>query len=171
MRRYSVFLAAVALGLMVTLAQGAVAQQSPVTAIDIALEPDTTMVQHAMAANARLLKSFPRGFALDETHHPHVSLLQQFVRTDDLGQFSQFLQRLAFERPLRTHRDGETLAAVRENSGDDVSRGAELDLLERVGERRVAGEVSEADRPAGLLIGCGHQEGAGAASKLNIMPR
>jgi hypothetical protein len=37
-----------------------------------------------MAANARLLKSFPNGFALDETHHPHISMLQQFVRTDDL---------------------------------------------------------------------------------------
>jgi hypothetical protein len=59
------------------------AQQNPVTAIDIALEPDATMVQHAKDANARLLKSFPKGFALDETHHPHVSVLQQFVRTDD----------------------------------------------------------------------------------------
>ena len=62
--------------------QGAFAQQNPVTAIDIALEPDATMVQHAKHANA--LKSFPKGFALDETHHPHVSVLQQFVRTDDL---------------------------------------------------------------------------------------
>jgi 2'-5' RNA ligase len=64
--------------------QGALAQQNPVTAIDIALEPDTTMIQRAKDANARLLKSFPKGFALDETHHPHVSVLQQFVRTDDL---------------------------------------------------------------------------------------
>src|SRR5271155_298012 len=72
------------LGLAMALVPGAVAQQNPVTAIDIALEPDATMVQHAMAANARLLKSFPKGFALDETHHPHVSMLQQFVRTDDL---------------------------------------------------------------------------------------
>jgi hypothetical protein len=64
--------------------QGAFAQQNPVTAIDIALEPDATMVQHAKDANARLLKSFPKGFALDETHHPHVSMLQQFVRSDDL---------------------------------------------------------------------------------------
>src|SRR5579863_10150476 len=64
--------------------QGAFAQQNPVTAIDIALEPDATVVQHAKGANARLLKSFPKGFALDETHHPHVSVLQQFVRTDDL---------------------------------------------------------------------------------------
>jgi hypothetical protein len=65
-------------------AQGVVAQQNSVTAIDIALEPDATMVQHAMAANALLLKSFPKGFSYDETHHPHVSMLQQFVRTDDL---------------------------------------------------------------------------------------
>jgi len=64
--------------------QTAFAQQNPVTAIDIALEPDATMVQHAKDANARLLKSFTKGFALDETHHPHVSILQQFVRTDDL---------------------------------------------------------------------------------------
>jgi 2'-5' RNA ligase len=64
--------------------QGAVAQQNPVTAVDIALEPDATMIEHAKAANARLLKSFPKGFALDETHHPHVTMLQQFVRTDDL---------------------------------------------------------------------------------------
>ena len=62
----------------------AFAQQNPVTAIDIALEPDATMVQHAKDANARLLKSFPKGFALDETHHRHVSVLQQFARTDDL---------------------------------------------------------------------------------------
>ncbi len=73
-----------ALGLVFAFAQGAVAQQNPVTAIDIALEPDATMIQHAMDANARLLKSFPKGFALDKTHHPHISMLQQFVRTDDL---------------------------------------------------------------------------------------
>jgi hypothetical protein len=64
--------------------QDAAAQQNPVTAIDIALEPDATMVQHAIAANARLLKSFPNGFSLDATHHPHISMLQQFVRTSDL---------------------------------------------------------------------------------------
>jgi hypothetical protein len=58
--------------------------EDPVTAIDIALEPDATMVQRAMAANARLLKSFPKGFALDETRHPHISILRQFVGADDL---------------------------------------------------------------------------------------
>ena len=84
-RRVAVF-TAVGLGLALALAfaEESVAQQNPVTATDIALKPDATMIQHAMAANARLLKSFPKGFALDETHHPHVTMLQQFVRTDDL---------------------------------------------------------------------------------------
>src|ERR1700744_3342149 len=79
-------LLSIGLGLAMTLAsaQGVSAQQNAVTAIDIALEPDATMMQHAKAANARLLKSFPKGFPLDETHHPHVTMLQQFVRTDDL---------------------------------------------------------------------------------------
>jgi hypothetical protein len=60
------------------------AQQSAVTAIDIALEPDAIMIQHAQSDNARLLKDFPKGFTLDATHHPHISMLQQFVRTADL---------------------------------------------------------------------------------------
>jgi 2'-5' RNA ligase superfamily len=72
------------LGLAAAVVQGAVAQQNPVTAIDIAIEPDATMMQHAKADKARLLESFPKGFTLDATHHPHVSILQQFVRTDDL---------------------------------------------------------------------------------------
>jgi hypothetical protein len=60
------------------------AQTNPVTAIDIALEPDATMVHHAEATNTRLRKVFPKGFALDATHHPHITMLQHYVRTADL---------------------------------------------------------------------------------------
>jgi 2'-5' RNA ligase len=93
---------AIGLGLALGLgiAQGAVAQQHPLTAIDIALEPDATMLQHAKDANARLLKSFPKGFTLDETHHPHVTMLQQFVRTADLDNvFAAANAVLAKEKP------------------------------------------------------------------------
>jgi hypothetical protein len=55
-----------------------------VTAIDILLEPDATMLEHAKANNARLLKVFPNGFALDAMHRPHITMLQCFVRTADL---------------------------------------------------------------------------------------
>ena len=77
-----------------------VSQQSPVTAIDIALEPDATMMQHAQADNARLLKAFPKGFALDATHQPHVTMLQQFVRTADLEDVYTALNKVfASEKP------------------------------------------------------------------------
>jgi hypothetical protein len=57
-----------------------------VTAIDILLEPDATMLKHAEANNARLLKAYPKGFALDAAHRPHITLIQRFVRTRDLDQ-------------------------------------------------------------------------------------
>jgi len=58
--------------------------QSEITAIDILLKPDATMLQHAAANNARLLGVYPKGFALDAEHTPHITLLQCFVRTADL---------------------------------------------------------------------------------------
>jgi hypothetical protein len=95
-----VFTAIVGLGLMLASTQVSVAEQNSVTAIDIALEPDATMIQHATAANARLLKFFPKGFALDETHHPHISMLQQFVLTKDLERvFAAANAVLAKEKP------------------------------------------------------------------------
>jgi hypothetical protein len=78
-------LAGLANGIAMTLGpEPADAQQIPVTAIDIALEPDQTMAGHAQAANATLLKNFPKGFSLDATHHPHVSIFAGFVPTADL---------------------------------------------------------------------------------------
>jgi haloacid dehalogenase-like hydrolase len=72
-------------------------EQSPVTAIDILLEPDATMLRHAEAANASLLKIFPKGFALDAAHRPHVTMIQRFVRTADLGKVYDAAGRV-FER-------------------------------------------------------------------------
>jgi len=85
-RRHLNVLALLVTGLGALLAHAGTsgAQENSFTAIDIALEPDATMIQHAQAANARLLKVFPKGFALGATHHPHISMLQQYVRTADL---------------------------------------------------------------------------------------
>jgi hypothetical protein len=60
------------------------AATSETTAIDILLEPDATMLEHASANNARLLSVYHTGFALDETHRPHITMVQCFVRTADL---------------------------------------------------------------------------------------
>jgi hypothetical protein len=71
--------------LALLLALPAFAQQTPgITALDILLEPDATMLKHAEANNARLLKAYPKGFALDALHRPHITLIQRFVRTADL---------------------------------------------------------------------------------------
>lgn len=60
------------------------AAQSEVTAIDILLEPDATMLKHSAENNARLLKVHPSGFSLDAAHTPHITMLQCFVPTANL---------------------------------------------------------------------------------------
>jgi hypothetical protein len=66
--------------------QAADSQAKPdaITAIDILLQPDATMLKHAAANNERLRKVYPQGFTFDAAHAPHITLLQCFVRTADL---------------------------------------------------------------------------------------
>ncbi len=60
------------------------AERNDVTAIDTLLDPDDTMDQHAKEANARILKSYPKGFELGGEHAPHITLLQRYVKTSEL---------------------------------------------------------------------------------------
>jgi hypothetical protein len=104
MHRYLTVLATLGLGLVAALPATVqplrAAEPNPVTAIDILLEPDATMVKHAQAANERLLKSFPRGFALGKTHQPHISCLQRYVKTADLDKvYAAVGKVLAEEKP------------------------------------------------------------------------
>jgi hypothetical protein len=50
-------------------------------ATNILLVPDAATVAKAQATNARLRADYPRGFALDADHTPHITLLQRVVRT------------------------------------------------------------------------------------------
>jgi 2'-5' RNA ligase superfamily len=88
MPRYLKVLATLSIGLVASLLANAprlsAQAPNPVTAIDILLEPDATMIKKAEAANERLRKSFPKGFALGKRHQPHISCLQRFVKTADL---------------------------------------------------------------------------------------
>lgn len=54
-------------------------------AINVLLLPDAATAEKAVHTNARLLKNYPAGFALDANHAPHITLLQQFVRRADLA--------------------------------------------------------------------------------------
>jgi hypothetical protein len=58
--------------------------QNPVTAIDILLDPDATMIERAQAANAGLRPNFPNGYSLDDEHKPHISVMGGYVYTANL---------------------------------------------------------------------------------------
>ena len=89
------------LGILAPLAARDSAAAESVTAIDILLLPDETMVDHAQANNARLRANYPAGFALDAEHRPHITLLQRYVRTNDLDQVFAAVQRVFDEqRPV-----------------------------------------------------------------------
>jgi hypothetical protein len=62
------------------------ATQNPITAVDIVLEPDATMIQNAQAANAGLLKNFPKGYALGDEHAPHISVIGGYFYTANLDE-------------------------------------------------------------------------------------
>ena len=62
------------------------AGQHPITAVDIVLEPDATMIQQAQAANAGLLKNFPKGYSLGDEHAPHMSVIGGYFHTANLDE-------------------------------------------------------------------------------------
>lgn len=82
---------------------------SALTAIDVLLEPDEATRERARVLNSRLrASSSGAGFALDETHQAHVSLLQRYVRHDDLERVFAMVEELVASLDVATLR----LAAV-----------------------------------------------------------
>lgn len=68
---------------------------SEVTAIDVLLAPDDVMVGCAKEANARLRVDYPKGFALDADHAPHITVIQRFVRTSDLDKVNAAVAKIS----------------------------------------------------------------------------
>lgn len=65
-----------------------------VTAIDVLLDPDDVMQAQAKKVNTRLRRVFPAGFPLDAKHRPHITLVQRFVRTQDLDKVYQAVEKV-----------------------------------------------------------------------------
>jgi hypothetical protein len=84
-------------------------------AINVLLEPDAATKVLAAELNAELRLELPAGpaFAFDETHLPHVTLLQRYVRREDLEQ---------------------VLEVVREAAGQVIAGAEGQDLRLRAGE-------------------------------------
>jgi 2'-5' RNA ligase len=68
-------------------------------AINVLLDPDAATVEKARATNARLRANYPGGFALDANHAPHITVLQQFVRTADLDEVANAVAELLRTEP------------------------------------------------------------------------
>ncbi|MFK0013239.1 hypothetical protein [Streptomyces sp. NPDC091027] len=76
------------------------------TAVDVLLDPDDSMIALAQQVNARMLTSVPEptGFALDEHHRPHITALQRYVRTDALDEVYAAVGEVAASVDLSTLR-------------------------------------------------------------------
>jgi hypothetical protein len=77
--------------------------QAPVTAINVLVLPGPTMQTRAKQLNERLRKEQPKSFALDATHVAHISLLHEFVRTQDLPKVYSDIERVLSRHPLLGH--------------------------------------------------------------------
>lgn len=77
----------------------AAADAQGLIAIDVLLLPDATMTTRVMAINRLLLRDLPWGFALDATHVPHITLLQCYVRADDLGKVGAAVEAVLHRAP------------------------------------------------------------------------
>jgi hypothetical protein len=78
------------------------AAQHPITAVDIVLEPDATMIQNAQTANAGLLKNYPKGFTLGDEHAPHMSVIGGYFHTANLDEvFADASKVLASEKVMK----------------------------------------------------------------------
>ena len=70
-----------------------------IVAIDVLLHPDATMLAAAAKANAELRGDYPGGFALDKLHTPHISMIQRFVRREDLPRIYAELEQVFAKSP------------------------------------------------------------------------
>jgi len=69
-------------------------KMSELTAIDILVNPDEATMDRARALNAKLRENYPKGYELDESHQPHITTLQRYVRTADLPKVYDVVQEL-----------------------------------------------------------------------------
>jgi hypothetical protein len=56
------------------------------TAVDILIEPDHDSIERARGVNRRMPLSIPAGITLDDTHLPHITMLQRYLVTGDLDE-------------------------------------------------------------------------------------
>jgi hypothetical protein len=59
---------------------------SDLTAVDILIEPDRASIARAREVNRRMPLSIAAGITLDDTHLPHITMLQRYLVTEEIAQ-------------------------------------------------------------------------------------
>lgn len=96
--------AALAILLVGTASMAHAAQgEAQLMAINVLVLPDKPMQTRAQQLNESLRQENARSFALDATHATHISLLHEFVRTQDLPKVFIEIQRVLSRQPLAGH--------------------------------------------------------------------
>ena len=71
-------------------------------ALDVAVLPPAAVSARAITFSGALPRDQSQGLTLDGTHHPHITLTQQFVRSDELDSaFDRIGEVVGVTRPLR----------------------------------------------------------------------
>jgi hypothetical protein len=98
---------------------------SELLAVNVLLEPDAATKVLAAELNAELRREIAGGpgpaFAFDATHLPHVTLLQRYVRRDDLMSVLETVGAVVQEEVADAEAEGQSLRA-----GDLVLRAGDL---------------------------------------------
>lgn len=133
-------------------------------AIDVLLIPDEKMMEVSAAWNAKMREQTPEGFELDETHQPHITLIQRHIAKKDLD---AVLKAVA---ELRKKYGVEDLSMTANGlyhipTGDEGLAGITIELSQQLRDLQAAviGAVNQFDAGAGdqsAYVAVGNRFGA-----------
>src|SRR4030095_16525959 len=138
--------------LLPALARAEPAVPSDVMAIDVLIEPDATMISNAQAINARMRQSYPQGYTLDQTHTPHITVVQAFVHGRDFAKVTAAVSKAVRSSPALPLQ----LKATGYNVAEAAGVGVVAYSIERSLElAQLASRIVEAVRPFVATTGGG----------------
>jgi len=74
-------------------------KKSKLIAINVLLTPDSKMGTHAKMMNQVVKENYPNGFAFDDSHTPHITLVQAFVTEADINAVTVAVNKAINEGP------------------------------------------------------------------------
>ena len=70
------------------------------TAIDVLIDPDDARYRACPYGQRRVAQSLPQGWALDDTHKPHITMLQRYLLTADLDKVYDAVEKIIAETDM-----------------------------------------------------------------------